>query len=160
MKNGFLKCILVTVFLSNCFLFSQSNSAVDGQEVYKKRCVGCHGPSGDVKAFGVSRKLTELTAGEMANRLKALSDKKMQGVGGASGTMHKQISAVSKEEYEAVLAYITSAFAAISVESSMDTSLEQNKTATNVNIAANPTTNRSQNQLRLVVTQDGNSITQ
>ncbi|MDR0408369.1 MAG: cytochrome c [Campylobacteraceae bacterium] len=111
MKNRFFKCVVTMVFLSCCFLFSQDNSTVEGQEIYKKRCLGCHGHSGDVKAFGVSRKLIELTASEMTDRLKVLSDKRMQGVGGASGTMHKQISAVNQEEYEAVLEYIISAFA-------------------------------------------------
>jgi mono/diheme cytochrome c family protein len=132
---------MVIFFLSNCFLFSQDNSISKGQEVYKKRCIGCHGPSGDVKAFGVSRKLTELTASEMADRLKVLSDKKMQGIGGASGTMHKQISAVSKEEYEAVLAYIISAFVTMGAEGSTNISLSQDSVANanqrNINVVTN-----------------------
>ncbi|MDR0580458.1 MAG: c-type cytochrome [Campylobacteraceae bacterium] len=111
MKSMFLKRVMIMFFLSSCFVFSQDSSIAKGEAVYKKRCFGCHGAAGDIKAFGISRKLTELSSEEIMERLKTLSDKKMQGIGGASETMHKQIAAVNKEEYEAVSAYIISVFA-------------------------------------------------
>jgi cytochrome c553 len=158
MKNRFLRYVLVMVFASSCFVFSQDSFVLKGQEVYKKRCFGCHGQEGDVKAFGVSRKLVDLTAAELTERFKVLSDKKMQGVGGASGTMHKQISAVSKDEYEAVLAYVISVFAKADDKKSSNTTTKQDTSKTTVPSAATP--NRSQGQLKLVVTANGTSISQ
>ncbi|MDR2342361.1 MAG: cytochrome c [Campylobacteraceae bacterium] len=120
MKNIFLKHIIVIFFLSSCFVFSENSSIAKGEDIYRKRCFGCHGSTGNIKAFGVSRKLIELSSKEMTERLKTLSDKKMQSVGGASGTMHKQISAVNKEEYEAVLAYVISVFAKADIENAVN----------------------------------------
>jgi mono/diheme cytochrome c family protein len=77
-----------------------------GESVYKKRCFGCHGSEGEVKAFGISRKLTEITSDETSEKLKAFTDKKLQGIGGATETMHKQVTAISKQEYDAVLDYV------------------------------------------------------
>ncbi|MDR3178303.1 MAG: cytochrome c [Campylobacteraceae bacterium] len=152
MKNKFLKYIVVVVLLSGCFVFAQDDSAAKGEEVYKKRCFGCHGSAGDIKAFGVSRKLIDLSAKDVAERLKTLSDKKMQGVGGASGTMHKQISAVSKEEYEAVLSYVTFTFAKKDADDSSNVS-EQEKNTTKASSS-------SQGQLKMVVTPNGTTVSQ
>ena len=85
---------------------SKKNTLALGESIYKKRCFGCHGSEGEIKAFGISRKLTDIPADETSEKLKAFTDKKLQGIGGATETMHKQVTAINKQEYEAVLEYV------------------------------------------------------
>ncbi|MDR2100349.1 MAG: c-type cytochrome [Campylobacteraceae bacterium] len=84
-----------------------------GEQIFKKTCSGCHGKDGRTQAFGISRKLIEIPAAEMGERLMLFhSDKNLQSSGGVSGVMSKQTATLKKDELGSVLLYIQKNFAA------------------------------------------------
>lgn len=99
--------------LISCSLFAHEAENSIGEQIFKKRCAGCHGKDGNTQAYGISRKLVEMPAAEMGDRLTLFhNDKNLQNSGGVSGVMSKQTSDLSKEEFSGVLLYIQQNFAA------------------------------------------------
>ncbi|MDR2636166.1 MAG: c-type cytochrome [Campylobacteraceae bacterium] len=91
---------------------TEDNSTLTGEQIFKKRCSGCHGKDGKTQAYGISRKLVEIPASEIGDRLTLFhSDKNLQSSGGVSGVMSKQVSTLEKQEFESVLSYVKSNFA-------------------------------------------------
>ncbi|MDR2789380.1 MAG: c-type cytochrome [Campylobacteraceae bacterium] len=111
MKSILLKIIFICTLIP-CSLFAQGADNSIGEQLFKKRCSGCHGKDGNTQAYGISRKLVEIPAAEMSDRLTLFhSDKNLQSSGGVSGVMSKQTSNLSKEEFGGVLLYIQQNFA-------------------------------------------------
>ncbi|MDR2081906.1 MAG: c-type cytochrome [Campylobacteraceae bacterium] len=112
MKSILLKIIFICILMP-CSLFAQEAENRTGEQIFKKICSGCHGKDGNTQAFGISRKLVEIPAAEMSDRLTLFySDKNLQSSGGVSGVMSKQTSNLNKEEFNGVLLYIQQNFAA------------------------------------------------
>jgi cytochrome c553 len=86
---------------------TESSDGNDGKSLFKRKCTGCHGDEGDINAFGISRKLGQMSSAEITERLKAFTDKKIQTHGGVSAVMSKQAAMLSKSEYEAILKYLS-----------------------------------------------------
>jgi len=78
----------------------------EGKNLFKKKCMGCHGDEGGINAFGISRKLAQMSSAEITERLKSFTDKK-QTHNGASAVMSRQASTLSKAESEAIIKYIS-----------------------------------------------------
>ncbi|MDR0467778.1 MAG: c-type cytochrome [Campylobacteraceae bacterium] len=88
--------------------FSFADVALDGETIFKKRCAGCHGVDGTSPAYGISRKLAEMTKSEMTEKLSSYTSKEILNSKGVTAVMGKQTAALSKKEYEEVLKYISS----------------------------------------------------
>ncbi|MDR1614661.1 MAG: c-type cytochrome [Campylobacteraceae bacterium] len=113
MKSIFLKIVFTcTVIAMPCSSFAQEAEDDTGRQIFSKKCSGCHGKDGNTAAFGISRKLVEISASEMGERLSLFStDKNLQNAGGVSGVMSKQVAMLNKQEFESVLLYIKQNFA-------------------------------------------------
>ncbi|MDR0666373.1 MAG: c-type cytochrome [Campylobacteraceae bacterium] len=112
MKSSLLKIIFICILVP-CSSFAQEAEENIGEQIFKKKCAGCHGKDGNVQAYGISRKLTEIPSAEMGDRLKLFqSDKNLQNSGGVSAVMGKQVSVLDKQEFGGVLLYIQQNFAA------------------------------------------------
>lgn len=106
-KTEILKKLIPLIFmvLLPSFLLSD---ALNGEEVYKKKCLGCHGTGGTTPAFGISRKLVDLTKVELKDKLKSYTAPDVVNSKGVTAVMGKQTAKLNKQEYDDVLEYITS----------------------------------------------------
>ncbi|MFV0481730.1 MAG: c-type cytochrome [Campylobacteraceae bacterium] len=110
MRSFSKRCLFVFfALIIPAFLFSQE--AINGEDIYKKRCLGCHGPNGQTPAFGISRLLVDLDSKEMADKLKSYTATSVVSGGGVTAVMGKQTARLTKPEYDAVLKYISENFA-------------------------------------------------
>lgn len=100
---------LVLLILLPSFLFSDTD--LNGAEIYKKKCSGCHGVEGTTPAYGISRKLTELTQDELKDKLKFYTAHDIINSKGVTAVMGKQTAKLNKQEYDEVLKFIVSEFA-------------------------------------------------
>jgi cytochrome c553 len=114
MKNILSKIIFVCVcIMIPCSLFAQETENNTGEQIFKKRCAGCHGKDGRIQAYGISRKLIEIPSAEIGDRLTLFhNDKNLQNSGGVSGVMSKQASNLTRQEFGDILSYIQRNFAA------------------------------------------------
>lgn len=104
-----MKNVLVIICMLSSFALTQTNSTeISGREVYEKVCIKCHGKSGDISAFSLSRKFYDMSKKEMEERLRLFAtDRSMQNGSGVSAVMGKQAGKLSRQEIEAVLGYIS-----------------------------------------------------
>ncbi|MDR0762555.1 MAG: c-type cytochrome [Campylobacteraceae bacterium] len=114
MKTILLKIIFICLcIIIPCSSFAQEAEEDIGGQIFKKRCAGCHGKDGKVQAYGISRKLVEISSAEMNDRLILFnSDKNLQNSGGVSAVMSKQTSNLNQQEFNSVLLYVQQNFAA------------------------------------------------
>ncbi|MDR1976482.1 MAG: c-type cytochrome [Campylobacteraceae bacterium] len=113
MKNIFLKIVFVCAcIMIPCSSFAQEAGDDIGEQIFRKKCSGCHGRDGKTQAFGISRKLAEMPSSEIKDRLTLFyNDKNLQSSGGVSGVMSKQTSALNKQQFDGVLSYVQKNFA-------------------------------------------------
>jgi mono/diheme cytochrome c family protein len=73
-------------------------AAEDGAAIYKAKCAGCHGPSGEGK-MGPALKGTSLTAAQIADAL-------TNGAPGKKAPHGKAMAGVTADQANAVAAYV------------------------------------------------------
>lgn len=102
--SGFFRVIIALALSFPVFVSAQE--VVSGEEIYKKKCSGCHGVDGTIKAYGISRQLIEIPADEMREKLKFYTTNAVRNSSGVTAVMGKQTARLDKIEYRAVLEYI------------------------------------------------------
>ena len=77
----------------------------EGREIFMKKCASCHGEKGEKKAYGVSKRLKDMTGEEMLVNLRAYTNDGEHG-GRFKMIMQTEALKVSDKEMTAIIAYV------------------------------------------------------
>jgi cytochrome c553 len=102
----FTKTVLLVVALCLFTEFSYAQSIENGEAIFKKRCIGCHGRDGRNKAFGKSNIIAGQPTAALREHLAFYKDSDFN-ERTSTAVMSKQVRKLDDKEIADVTAYVS-----------------------------------------------------